>query len=257
MPTIRLANGLDVFYRETGRGNRVLLLIHGNVTSSLSWERVMQALPAGVRAVAPDLRGCGDTAKPDGDWSMLDLAEDAYEFTRALGLGICTVVGHSLGGSIALQLTVSHPEVVEGLVFINSAPAEGLQLSEERYAQVAAMSQMPDMIRLALGAMMPTALKDEYYDRLIAESVAKSAGAWLRNGYALRDMNLVNEARAVRVPALVLYGTKDVLVPHSMAERLRDQIAKATLETMDEVGHSAPVEAPERLARRLMEFLHA
>ncbi|HYF96067.1 MAG TPA: alpha/beta hydrolase [Symbiobacteriaceae bacterium] len=255
MPAIRIANGLRMFYREHGSGDRVVLLIHGNAASSLWWERAMAGLPVGVRAVAPDLRGCGDSDKPAPAWSMNDLAEDVFQLTRALGLGRFTVVGHSLGGGVAQYLTVNHPEAVEKLVLINSAPSEGLKTPPERYAQLEAAVKMPVVLKMALAAMMPTAPKDEYYDRLLEESVTKSAAALIPNGRALDDMDLTGPAALMQVPTLILYGKQDMLVTLEMMERTRQTIPGAVLEVWDEVGHSAPVEDPPRFTKRLLEFL--
>ena len=255
MPTITLANGLQMFYREHGAGDRVVLLIHGNTASSLWWERVMAQLPAGVRAVAPDLRGCGDSEKPETQWSMNDLAEDIYQFTLALGISRAVVVGHSLGGGVALYLTVNHPSFVEKLVLVNSAPAEGLKTPPERYAQLEMAVKMPEVLKMALGAMMPTAPKDEYYARLLEESIAKSAAALIPNGHALDDMDLTEQAKGIAVPTLILYGKQDMLVTLPMMERTQATIPGSVLETWAEVGHSAPVEDPLRFTRRLVEFM--
>jgi len=255
MPAIRISNGLNIAYREAGSGDRVVLLIHGNTASSLWWERVMAALPAGTRAVAPDLRGCGDTDKPAEGWSMQDLADDVYAFTQALGLTGFAVVGHSLGGGVALHLTVAHPEAVEKLVLVNSAPAEGLKTPAERYARLEVAVSMPQVLKTVLAAMMPTAPMDEFYERLLEESFAKSAGALIRNGKALDRMDLTREAAGIRAPTLIIYGRKDMLVTLDMMERTRDTIPGAILEVWDEVGHSAPVEDPIRFSKRLVEFL--
>ncbi|HEY3367386.1 MAG TPA: alpha/beta hydrolase [Symbiobacteriaceae bacterium] len=255
MPTIRIANGLKIFYRECGSGNRTVVFIHGNVASSLWWEKVMQVLPPGVHGLAPDLRGCGDSDKPTPDWTLAEVAADVYQFMQALGASRATVVGHSFGGGVALQLAVAHPEAVEKLVLINSAPAEGLITSPESYAQIETLKKSPELVKMALAALMPTAPKDEFCTRLLDESVAKSTGAWVANGHALDRMNLVNEARSIKAPTLIIYGQKDPLVHLDMMERTRDTIPGAVLEVWEGVGHSAPVEAPLQFALRLVDFL--
>lgn len=255
MPAIKLANGLQIFYRECGSGDRVVLLIHGNTASSLWWERVMAGLPAGVRAVAPDLRGCGDSTMPAPGWSMTDLAADVYQFAQALGIKKAVVVGHSLGGGVALYLAVDHPDLVEKLFIVNSAPAEGLKTPADRYSQLEVAVKRPDILKMALASMMPTAPKDEYYHRLLEESVAKSADALIPNGRALDEMDLTEEARGIKAPTLILYGTKDGLVTREMMERTRDAIPGAVLEVWEELGHSAPVEDPVRFTQRLIEFI--
>lgn len=257
MPSVQIANGLNLFYRESGAGDRVLLLIHGNVASSIWWERVMPLLPAGVKVYAPDLRGCGDSDKPEGEWSMHDLADDIYKFTRALSIERATVVGHSLGGGVAQQLTAEHPELVERLVLLNSAEPAGLQTPADRYAQIEALARQPEIVKMLLGMMAPTAPKDDFLARILEESVAKCTGAWVRNGHALDQMNLVGQVAAIGVPVLIIYGQQDALITPEMMERANQQIPGSVLEVWPEVGHSACVEDPERFARRLTAFMEA
>lgn len=215
----------------------------------------MESLPPNVRVVAPDLRGCGDTDKPGAAWTMDDLATDVALFAHALGINRYAVVGHSLGGGVALQLAVAQPEAVERLVLINSAPAEGLKTPPEKYAQLELVIRTPALMQAAVGAMMPTAPQDSFYWRLLEESVTKSVGALIRNGHALDEMDLSAAVRNLQLPTLILYGGKDPLVSRAMMERTRDQMPQAELEVWPEIGHSAPVEAPARLAARLVSFL--
>jgi pimeloyl-ACP methyl ester carboxylesterase len=256
MPTFQTSDGHSVFYRAQGHGDRGILFLHGNVGTSLWWERVLAHLPLEVRAVAPDNRGCGDSGKPDGAWTMETIAADAYQLMESLGITRYTVVGHSLGGAIAMQLATDHPEVVGRLLLINAAPADGLHFPEPFYAQLELLAQRPDVLTMSLAATMPTAPKDAFYTHLLAESVAKSSGAWVRNTRALDGFNVVQALSALRIPTLIIYGQeKDPVVTQAMAEQTRDQIPGALLELWPGVGHSAPVEAPERLAVRLLQFL--
>jgi 3-oxoadipate enol-lactonase len=255
MPTVKLLSGLNMLYREHGDGEKAVVLIHGNWASSRWFEKVLATLPPDVRAIAPDLRGSGDTDKPDGPWSMYDLAEDVYQLTEVLGVSRFTVVGHSLGGSVALQLAVDHPKAVERLVLINAAPANGLGLDAAKIAQVAWLTQHLDVARQALGSMMPTAPQDELYQAILEDAVTKSVGAVVRNTEALESMNLVGAAAQLQTPALIIHGALDPLVNREVAERCHMQIAGSVLEEWEGIGHSAPVEAPERLVKRLIEFM--
>lgn len=255
MATIQIPSGLSLFYREQGSGDKVILMVHGNLASSRWWERVMAGLPVGVRVLAPDLRGCGDSDKPEGLWSMADLAEDLHQFMQALGISRCAVVGHSLGGGLAQQFAVDHPEAVSHLVLINSAPPNGLQTPEAVLAKIEVWAGMPDVIKGALAPMMPAAPKDQFLADLLEDAAVKSNGAWVRNGRALNRMDVTAQVARLKVPTLVIYGQQDPLVTLAMAEQTRDLIPGAVLEVWPEVGHSPPVEAPERLAQRIAEFV--
>lgn len=252
MAIVKLSNGMELFYREAGSGERTLLLLHGNTASSLWWERVIPHLPSGLRILAPDLRGCGDSTKPEGEWTMSDLAQDIALFLGAMGVERAAVVGHSLAGGVTLQLAAEYPALVERMVLINSAPIDGLRLGPEGYVEV------PEaVLRYALGLMMPMAPKDAFYEAVLDESVAKSAAARIRHGRALYGMDLSSVAREILQRTLVLWGAQDPLINREMMERTAAALPNALLEVWPEVGHSAPVEAPERLAARIVDFLEA
>ncbi len=255
MPTVTLPKGLEIFYRESGSGDRTLLLIHGNVASSIWWERVIALLPAGVKVYAPDLRNCGDSGHTETNWSIHDLADDIFQFAQAVGMGRATVVGHSLGGAVAQQLTIEHPELVERLLLLNPAEPAGLQVPEATYAQIEAIKNTPAVVKMALGAMAPTAPKDDFLAKILEESAAKSTSGWAQNGRALASMDLVSEVVGIKVPVLIIRGAQDALITAEMMERAQQQIPGAVLETWAEVGHSACVEDPERFTRRLVEFM--
>jgi len=255
MPVVTLPSGLNIFYRESGSGDRTLLLIHGNVSSSIWWEKVMALLPAGVKVYAPDLRNCGDSGHTEPNWSMHDLAHDIFQFTQVVGIRRATVVGHSLGGAVAQQLTVEHPDLVERLLLLNSAEPAGLQTSDAAYAQIEAIRNNPTVVKMALVAMAPTAPKDEFLTTILEESATKSTSGWIQNGRALQTMNLVADVAKIKVPVLIIRGAQDALVTAEMMERAHKQIPGSVLETWPEVGHSANVEAPERFTRRLVEFM--
>jgi pimeloyl-ACP methyl ester carboxylesterase len=251
MATVTLSNGITICYRESGDpSGPVLLLLHGNTATSRWWERVIPHLPANRRILAPDLRGCGDSTKPEGEWTMSDLAQDVARFLGAMGVARATVVGHSLAGGVAMHLAAAYPTCVERMVLINSAPIDGLRLGPEYYVEV------PEaVLKYALGLAMPTAPKDAFYAALIEESVAKSAAARIRHGRALYEMDLSGVAHEIVQPTLLIWGAQDALVTQPMMERTAAALPNAQLEIWPEVGHSAPVEAPERLARRILAFI--
>lgn len=97
MPFIQTSN-LNIHYELAGKGDTVLVLVHGNFASWRWWRPVLDRLPAGYRAYAPDLRGCGDTDRPPDGYTIEQLAADLHAFARALGLPAFHLVGHSLGG---------------------------------------------------------------------------------------------------------------------------------------------------------------
>src|ERR671923_2464586 len=119
-------HGHRVTYRTAGRGP-VLLLLHGITDSSQTWERVAPLLSERFTLVAPDLLGHGESATPRGDYSLGAHASGVRDVLTALGIDRVTVVGHSLGGGVAMQFAYQFPERCERLVLVSSGgpPPEG------------------------------------------------------------------------------------------------------------------------------------
>src|SRR5438045_2259804 len=112
-------HGHRVSYRLADWGP-VILLIHGITGSSLTWEEVIEPLAERYTVVAPDLLGHGESAKPRGDYSLGAYASGVRDLLQAIGHDRVTVVGHSLGGGIAMQLAYQFPERCDRLVLVSS-----------------------------------------------------------------------------------------------------------------------------------------
>src|ERR671916_2492968 len=112
-------HGHRVTYRTAGRGP-VLLLLHGIANSSQTWEHVAPRLSERFTLIAPDLLGHGQSATPRGDYSLGAHASGVRDLLTALGQQRVTVVGHSLGGGIAMQFAYQFPERAERLVLVSS-----------------------------------------------------------------------------------------------------------------------------------------
>jgi pimeloyl-ACP methyl ester carboxylesterase len=116
---IAVLHGHAVSYRRAGQGQAVVLL-HGIGSSSLTWEPVASALAERHDVIAPDFLGHGASAKPRGDYSLGAFASGMRDLLQLLGVERATIVGHSLGGGVAMQFAYQHPELCERLVLVSS-----------------------------------------------------------------------------------------------------------------------------------------
>lgn len=112
-------HGDQIAYRDVGCGD-ILLLIHGMAGSSSTWNGIVSSLSQRYRVIAPDLPGHGESAKPRGDYSLGAFAAFLRDLLDTLGVTRATIVGHSLGGGVAMQFTYQHPSYCERLVLIGS-----------------------------------------------------------------------------------------------------------------------------------------
>src|SRR5436190_13721054 len=128
-------HGHRVAYRSAGSGP-VIVLVHGITSTSATWERVMPALAKRFTVIAPDLLGHGGSAKPRGDYSLGAYASGVRDLLIALGHERASVVGHSLGGGVAMQFAYQFPERCERLVLVSSG---GLGREVHRILRAAAL----------------------------------------------------------------------------------------------------------------------
>jgi len=110
-----------------------VFFIHGNVSANPFWEETLAALPAGLRGIAPDLRGYGgsETLPVDATHGLCDFADDLWSLTETLGLGAVHLVGWSLGGNVAMQYAIDHPESVASLVLVAPGSPRGFGGTKE------------------------------------------------------------------------------------------------------------------------------
>ncbi len=248
MPTIR-ANDLEIHYLDQGAGTPVVL-VHGNWATSSWWEPVLERLPPGLRAIAPDLRGRGRTAGGANDHRIATYASDLLALADALGLERFALVGHSLGSAVAMEFALTWPERLTSLVVVSPAWIDGMP---ESYAVEAHQRRLKDDIAFmdaALRAIVPGAPKDERWDRLVREGNAQSLEAALGLIPALLEWKPGDRVGAIAMPRVVISGALDLFTGGPNAERVATALG-CELITIECVGHGPMLEAPDRFCEIL------
>src|SRR5438105_3348544 len=146
MPFVQLET-IRAHYEEAGAGRNVLVLVHGNFASSRWWRPVLDRVPAGWRAYAMDLRGCGETAPPTdaaAQYSIPNLASDLAAFVERLDLPAFHLVGHSLGGAVALEFALQRDERVRSLALVAPPPPGGLAAMRRGHSRFARILRTVD-----------------------------------------------------------------------------------------------------------------
>jgi branched-chain amino acid transport system permease protein len=165
------------------------------------------------------------------------------------------VVGHSLGGSVALSLAARHAKLIGGLVLVDSGAPSGLKTPVERFPAIEMMRTNPQVLAMALRAVVPTLADEAFFSRLVADAALMAVPAWIGNAVALGEMDLVGKLGEFIKPVLVIHGGKDIIITSAMAEETRAAFPDAKLVEIPEVGHSVIVEDPERFRGILRDFL--
>ena len=273
MSTIEL-HGHPVTYHQAGEGP-VLVLLHGITSSSRTWRAVMPALAETYTVVAPDLLGHGESAKPRGDYSLGAYASGVRDLLAALGHERATVVGHSLGGGIAMQLAYQFPERVERLVLVNSG---GLGREVSLLLRSATLPGAEYVLPLlckpgvrnaagALGGMLGrVGLRPNNDVMGIAEGFASlgeddARRAFLHTVRAVMDIGgqRVNATDrlylAAHLPTLIVWGERDPMIPAAHGRAAHELLPASRLEIMPGAGHFPFNDDPAAFVAMLRAFM--
>jgi pimeloyl-ACP methyl ester carboxylesterase len=267
-------HGHRVVYRMAGSGPPVLL-IHGMINSSRHWREVALRLADSYTVIAPDLIGHGDSATPRGDYSIGAHAASIRDLIAAIGIDRATVVGHSLGGGIAMQFFYQFPQRTERLVLISSG---GLGPEVSPLLRVAALPGAATLLRLLARRRIVDSLDDRgsrmrergnskgVYIQAIARALRPLQDAGSRRAF-LETLRSVIDVRGQRVsardrlylvgdlPMLVVWGERDRTIPLMHGRFTAAAIPQARFETLPRAAHFPHLDDPEGLADVVRDFL--
>jgi branched-chain amino acid transport system permease protein len=243
---------LGVFFVEHGEGVPVLY-VHGNTGSCRWYERVME-LP-GARTVALDMPNFGRSKPLPGVPDIDRYADAVAAFIRARGLDRPVLVGHSLGGAVAMSLAARFPRLIRGLVLVDSAAPSGLVTPRERHPFYEMMRTNRVVLERALRAIVPTLADDGFFQSLVDDATKMAAPAWVGHAEALGRFDYRGRTTAFKGPTLVVWGRKDIIVTEAMARETAAAFPDARLEILEDVGHSVMAENPKRFISLIEDFI--
>ncbi|MBI4701720.1 MAG: alpha/beta hydrolase [Deltaproteobacteria bacterium] len=264
------ARGARLRVTEAGdEAGAPLVLLHGFMVSHLEFDDVIDLFARRFHVLAPDLPGFGESEKPSPAryaYGVETFAEAVVDLVAAYGLGRSSVVGHAMGGTVALTLAAHHPELVARLVLVDAIcyprrlglgarlellPVVGAVLFKQLYGRRRFRRYFQEQV-FAPDAAVPPALVDRFYAYFNTPAARESAYAVLT---ALLDTRpVVARIARIRTPALVVWGRDDRVVPASFALRLAREIPGARLELLD-AGHCPHAELPQEFVAAVSEFL--
>lgn len=274
---IRTSAG-EIAYLEAGPPDAPpVLLVHGIPTSSFLWRHVMAHLP-GLRCIAPDLMGLGDTRVDPArtDFAMPAQALMLDELLGALGIERAHLVAHDQGGAAAQILATLRPGRVDRMVLTNCVCFDNWPVPVIRQLQLfTRLPVLPDLLgrsgalawvektrlgRFRRGVSDPTRLSpdaiDEYLRPLRGTPEERERfRRFLQAGSPRYTMNVVPLLRELRIPTLVLWAAEDRYLPVAWAQKLYETIPGARLAIVPGAGHFWPEEQPAELARHIGDFL--
>ena len=267
-------HGHRVTYREVGEGP-VVVLIHGVTGAMSTWDEVLPWLADRYKIVTPDLLGHGLSAKPRGDYSLGAFASGIRDLLGALGYFKATVVGHSLGGGIAMQMAYQFPEHCQRLVLVSSGglgsdvsialraatlPGSGLVLPLIAHDSLiragkriggwlgaVGIHPSPDRVEVARGY---ASLSDPEARSAFIHTMRAVIDPWGQRVSARDRLYLTAE-----MPSMLIWGARDRIIPAKHGIRAHGEMPGSRLELFENAGHFPHVSEPRRFARTLSDFI--
>lgn len=239
-------------YIRAGAGGQNVLFVHGNLASANWWAPIMELLQAQFDMVAVDLRGFGKSQPSPAQVSLRDHALDIANLVKDLEFTDFTIVGHSLGGAVAMQLGAAFPELVSAMVLVDSAPLTGMK--DINYVLLEQLLQNDTILTASLQGTMAMPVPQAVLEVLQADCLQAKA-ALIPNTRALDGIDFSGVARNFLKPVLVVHGENDVIVPAGEAQATAAAYPNSRLEVLPGVGHNPQIENPPLFARLLAEFL--
>ncbi|HSG23660.1 MAG TPA: alpha/beta hydrolase [Azonexus sp.] len=275
----RISTGeLSLNYVEHGSGDHVVLAIHGNLGCANWLDLAMPLLPANIRVIAAEWRGCGDSDKPEpmpdySNYTMEVHARDHLALLDALGIEKCHLYGHSTGGIIASYMLAIAPERFGKVLMLDPVSPLGLQMDSGQIGVLTAMKTDSDVCFAGLASAAPTLFRPEtlvagqtpqfaeatstaqrdLFALLIEKTRLLSDGVWFGTPHNLgKDWD--SAALAARMGEmthehLVLFGKMDYWIPRGHMDVMVQKLPNARLEIFPYVGHSMNLEQPLLFAR--------
>lgn len=278
---VQLPNGETVAYREAGSGHKTIVLVHGNMSSSVHFQTTMEALEKDYHVYAPDLRGFGDSSYKSELNSLRDFAKDLQGWVEALNLRDFTILGWSTGGGIVLELAADLPDRVKKVILLDSVGIKGYPMFKKNEQYQPILTQpitTKDEIKADLVQVVPILMAYANRDKNTLKAIwnaviynkvqpnAEDYDAYLeamlkqRNlvdvDYSLVHFNMTHERSLVadgsgridriKCPIVILHGADDMVVPVMFAHEMKAAFGdRATLHVFEGVGHSMVTDKPD------------
>lgn len=269
-------NSEELAYVEEGQGTKTLIFIHGLSSNLEAWKKNISGLSDTYRCIALDLPGYGKSSKNKIDYSLVEYAAIIRKFAEEKQLETPVLVGHSMGGQIAVHTVQQYPGYFEKLVLV--APA-GIETFTEEEARIMKISYTPEMVKNATDAQIRSNFLVNFHefpedaefmieDRIAMKS-ASDFGVYseiiVNNICAMLEEPVFQDLDKINIPVMIIYGKNDQLIPNKYFHPTQDieflitaaekKVPNLTVERIGEAGHFVNFEKASEVNEKIDRFI--
>ncbi|WP_147533162.1 alpha/beta fold hydrolase [Bacillus marasmi] len=289
---VELANGETIAYREREGGDKKLLLIHGNMTSSKHWDLILENIDASFKVFAVDLRGFGESSYQEKIFSLKDFSDDIKLWADEIGLTDFAMIGWSTGGGVAMQFAIDYPGYANKLILLESVSTRGYpyfavddsgmpdftkrlttyeQIKNDRIrvipTQTAYEQKNREFLRAVWNAVIYNHNQPEpwRYEEYIDDMLTQRNYAEVIHALNMFNISAVdneaakgtNQASNIQIPVHVLRGEHDLVVTANMTQEIIADLGEiASYIELKNCGHSPLVDDLGQLLEVITDFLN-
>jgi 3-oxoadipate enol-lactonase len=259
MPKIYV-NGIDLFYKIQGTGTP-LILIAGFDCDNSYWSAVLPALVNNYQVIRLDNRGVGRSSVPDSPYSIKQMADDTAALLNYLGITKVHVVGHSMGGQIAQELTLLHPEKVKSLILLSSWAKGNAKFNS--IIEIFGNLSIHLEAKIYQKILLPWIYTENFYSNGSIEDIINiieycplpTPHGIYHQSRAILYNDTSNSLSNILCPTLVVVGKEDILTPVTFSKQLVNGIPNAELIVIESSGHGLLIESADAVVKVMLQFL--
>jgi len=272
---ISIANE-KIAFTDEGSGEKTLVFIHGLSSNLKSWYKNVSALKADYRCIALDLPGYGKSTKNSTTYSLKDYAGFLNSFIEIKTLTNVVLLGHSMGGQVAVITVLDAPENFINLVLVASA---GIETFSEKEAMVMKASYTTAIVEESTPEQIRNNFEMNFYqfpedaEFMVRERIAMRdtddmniySEVVVNNIHAMLDEPIIDRLSSIEIPVLMIYGKNDLLIPNkyfhpsqdirSLVKDAKERISTLKVRLIDEAGHFVNFEKPDEVNEEIKQFL--
>lgn len=258
-----IVNGVDLYYECHGNG-KPLLLVAGLASDSRSWQPIVEDLCQRYLVILPDNRGVGRTKPQDIETSIQHIADDCIALIGYLGLSSVTLLGHSMGGFVALDCAIRYPECVSKLILAGTSAFNSERnnaLFHDWLSYLRSGMDLEDWFRNVFYWIFSKRLFEnkETLDSALRFAVAypypQSEIAFEKQIKAIKEFNCREKLPDIRTKTLIICGKEDLLFPPEESVQVLQAIPKTSVSLIKDVAHSIHMENPQAFIGCISNFL--